>query len=220
MWIETVDNEDFLRAVTPALTESNADALAAVVNERWTPQQLCQILRSDQNDVKKVACVVLGLVGDRRIERCLAVVLKHEDAHLNRLAEHALWSIWFRSGSTPAQRYFARGLAAMERDEPAEAVQWYCKSIQIDPEFAEAYNQCGIARFMVEDYHGAIEDCQRAVDLVPVHFGGLAGMGHCYAELGNITAAADCYHRALQVNPHLEAIAETLHGIESCMRVA
>ena len=39
-------------------------------------------------------------------------------------------------------------------------------------------------------------------------FGAIAGQGHCYAQLGDLRRARECYRRALEVNPRMEGVAE------------
>jgi tetratricopeptide (TPR) repeat protein len=190
IWIEPINSDEFLRVVSPALNSSSADELARRVGERWTPRQLCELLHSECPDVRKVTCVVLGLVGDESVTGCLAAALRDSEADVSELAEHALWSLWFRGGNEQAQRCFKRGLAAMERECHEEALLWFHDAREADPDFAEAYNQCGIAHYMLEQWESALADCRRTAELVPLHFGALAGQGHCYAQLGDLGAAA------------------------------
>jgi tetratricopeptide (TPR) repeat protein len=217
MRTETVNSEEFLSLVRPAIADCCPDDLACIVNDRWTSSQLCSLLRDRSVDVRKAACVVLGLVGDERAMFCLSGALQDESAEVCELAEHALWSIWFRSGSAEAQGDFRRGLKAMEDDKPAEAVEHFRRAHEADPNFAEAYNQCAIAHYMLEEYDEAMEDCHKAVELVPFHFGALTGLGHCHACAGNLHEAARAYRRALRVHPRMETIAAALQRIEQCL---
>lgn len=217
MRIETVNSEEFLNLVRPAIADCCPDDLACMVSERWTPRQLCSLLRHESVDVRKAACAVLGLVGDDRAMYCLSGSLQDDSPEVCELAEHALWSIWFRSGSPEAQGDFRRGLKAMEDNQPAEAARYFRRAHETDPNFAEAYNQCGIAHYMLEQYDRAMEDCLKAVELVPFHFGALTGLGHCHACAGDLHEAARAYRRALRVHPRMEAIATALQRIEQCL---
>jgi len=217
MWSESIDTTEFLGVVRPALQRGCAQTLARVITERWSPQQLCQLLREPCGDVKKAACLVLGLVGDASVMQCLAHALHDGDPKVNELAEHALWSIWFRGGSGEAQGDFQRGLAALEANKSEEAIVWFRRAHEVDPNFAEAYNQCAIAHYMLEQWEEAAEDCQKTVDLIPIHFGALAGLGHCYAQMGRFFDAAKMYRRAIAVHPTIEGIADALDGIEKCV---
>ncbi len=217
MWIEPIDTAEFLSVVGPALDAACAQELARRVGERWRPEQLCSLLNDQNHELRRVACVVLGLIGNMDHARCLAAALRDEDREVNELAEQAMWSIFFRSGSPEAIEPFKRGLAAMEHNAPGEAVEHFQQACEADASFAEAYNQCGIAHYMLEEYAASLADCRRAVELVPIHFGALAGMGHCHAQLGDLRKAAEAYRRALSVNPHMEGIANVLQRVERCL---
>ncbi|MBI1368858.1 MAG: tetratricopeptide repeat protein [Planctomycetes bacterium] len=214
MWMEQVDTAEFLRVVSPALKRCGADELARQVSLRWTPQQLCQMLHHDHPDIRKLACVTLGLIGDQRCLKCVGRALRDPDVQVNQLAEHALWSIWFRTGNNESQRFFRKGMAALESDQPSAAVTYFRQAQRCDGQFASAFHQCAIAHYMLDEYLAAIECCRRAVELSPNHFGALATMGHCHAHMGNFPAAAECYRQALAVNPRMDGLASALGRIE------
>lgn len=220
MLIESINSDEFLRVVGPALAHATADELADRVTERWTVQQLCQLLHNESVDVRRIACMTLGLVGDEGAMGCLTAALRDRDSQVNQLAEHALWSLWFQDGTCEARCHFKRGLAALEREDARGAVHWFHRAQRTDPRFAEAYNQCAIAHYLLEEWDASLEACRRTVDLLPIHFGAWAGLGHCHAQAGDLAEAARVYRRALAVNPRMEMIASALHRIESCIRCA
>ena len=53
---------------------------------------------------------------------------------------------------------------------------------------------------------------------MPCHFGALAGMGHCYAHLGDCGRAIDCYEKSLSINPHMCGIREAVQELHGCVR--
>lgn len=218
MLIESINSDEFLRVVGSAMVHATADELADRVEERWTAQQLCQLLHDESVDIRRTACMVLGLVGDDGVMACLTAALRDRDDQVSQLAEHALWSVWFRSGTCEAQCHFKRGMWSLEREDARDAVRWFHRAQRADPQFAEAYNQCAIAHYLLEEWDASFENCRRAVDLLPIHFGAWAGLGHCYAQAGNLAEAARLYRRALAVNPRMDTIACALHRIESCVR--
>ena len=78
--------------------------------------------------------------------------IKDPDPVVNEMAEHALWSIWFRSGSEKANCELAKGARAMDAKEFEVAVKHFTRAIRVDPKFSEAYNQRALARYMLERY--------------------------------------------------------------------
>lgn len=181
--------------------------LLRLLEANWTCEQIEALLQSNHTDAKKVALLAVGLVGPRECLPKLARHLKDWDPVVYELAEHAMWSIWLRLGNSPeANHQLARGAQALERDDIEHAIRHFDRAIELDPDFAEAYNQRAIAELLLERYEASIADCKRTIERMPMHFGALAGMGHCYAHLGDTARALECYQRALAVNPHLEDV--------------
>src|SRR5690606_23566832 len=169
-------------------------------------------------DVRRVAAVVLGLVGGSSIVPCLAKALRDADTQVNEMAEHSLWSIWFRSGSPEATRPFQEGVALMAVDSYDRAVQCFSRAVEIDPELAEAFNQCALAHYFLGQYARSLKDCCQVIKLMPLHFGAIAGMGHCYTQLGDMAMALRCYRRALHINPRMSAIRTAINRLEERVR--
>ncbi len=140
--------------------------------------------------------------------------LHDSDEQVNQMAEHGLWSIWFRSCEPAAAHAFHEGISQIAQEDYEKAIDCFREAIHIDPAFAEAYNQCGIARFFLGQWRDSIEDSQQALLRQPCHFGAMAGMGHCYTHLGELRNALDCYRRVVAINPRMTAIASAIEHLE------
>src|SRR5437867_1289050 len=110
-----IDPSEFIRAIQPLLEHQDLNGLLSLLYSRWNCDQLRTLLHSDHLDAKKVALLAVGLVGTPRSVPELAVELRHPDPMVNEMAEHALWSVWFRSGTPQANHELARGAQAIER---------------------------------------------------------------------------------------------------------
>jgi len=211
-----IDPDTFIRAVQPLLARRDVSGLCSLIKTRWSCEQVRSLLHSDTAellDAKKVALLALSFVGTARTIGDIAQELKHPDRCVNEMAEHALWSVWFRCGTEESNHELARGVQALERRDFEHAIKHFDRAIEVSPEFAEPYNQRAIARYLTEEYAASIGDCELAVQRMPSHFGALAGMGHCYAHLGRSREAIDCYERALAVNPHLDCVKQTIEHL-------
>src|SRR5881398_3349121 len=98
----TINPAEFISTLQPSLSQGNVEAAIDQVKQRWTPLQVVALLRDKSADVRKVAALALALVGDRSAVGPLAVALHDADAMVSDMAEHALWSIWFRMGNCRA----------------------------------------------------------------------------------------------------------------------
>jgi tetratricopeptide (TPR) repeat protein len=220
MTASKIDPQAFISTIEPLLESQDLKGIHALLKSRWTCEQLEQLLVSSHTDAKKVAILALGLVGKRCCVDDLASALKDADPVVHQLAEHALWSVWFRCGTSEARAELLRGTQSMNNRDFDSAHHHFDLSIQLDPAFAEAYNQRAIAFYLQEEYSKSIADCRRTVMRMPVHFGAWAGMGHCQAHANQIEDAIDSYRKALAINPRLEcvqmAIDELSRRLEQC----
>jgi len=193
--------------------------LLELIKSQWTREQIEQLMQSEHTDAKKVALLAIGLVGKGC---CLTKLVKHlqdPDPVVHEMTEHAMWSIWFRMGNSPeANHQLARGAQALERKDYEHALKHFNRALEIDPEFAEAYNQRALAAYLLERYEDSIEDCRRTVQRMPQHFGALAGMGHCYAHLGKLREAIDSYRQALAIHPHLDCLKQAIPELAAKLR--
>ncbi len=205
-----IDPAEFVDCVEPLLATQDLLGLLSLLKSRWTKEQLNVLLAAGPSDARKVAMLALSLVGGACCIPLLAEHLKDPDPCCNQMAEHALWSIWFRTGSESANAVLARGTEALNDKDLDKAERLFTRAIEIDPSFAEAYNQRAIVRYLTERYEGSIADCQETVQRMPCHFGAWSGMGHGHAHLGQIPDAIRCYVKALKINPHLDCVAEGL----------
>jgi tetratricopeptide (TPR) repeat protein len=211
---QPIQPDEFVAAVKPLLESRDLKQLLQFLRAHWTGEQIVELFKSRHCDARKVAALALSLVGGACCLGPLSEQLKDPDPMVNEMAEHALWSIWFRSGSEPANQQLGRGAQAMERREMQQAIDCFTRAIEMDPNFAEAYNQRSIAHFLLDHSDEAVSDCQRTVELMPCHFGAWAGLGHCHANAGRFDEALKCYKQALAINPHFECLAEACEELE------
>jgi hypothetical protein len=211
---QPLDAQEFLHVALPAIRTGDADQLAAAVTSRWRPKELCPLLAHPEADVRRVVAITLGLVGDRPVVACLAHALHDPDEQVNHMAEHGLWSIWFRLGSPQAAGPFRQGVAQLAQEAYDQAIASFQDAIAIDPDFAEAHNQCAIAHFFLYEWEPSILCCQRTIELMPHHFGAMAGIGHGYTQMGRLDRALESYRAALRINPRMPAIARMITRLE------
>jgi tetratricopeptide (TPR) repeat protein len=211
-----IDEKTFIELVRPALALGDATALAKEVQMRWKPCQVGWLLESKDLDVRRVAAVTLGLIGTHKQVGVLAKALHDSDDCVNSMAEHSLWSIWFRLGKPETAKPFQAGLAMIESENYHGAIDSFRQAASLDKDFAEAYNQCAIAHYFLGEYDEAIEDCHQALKLMPCHFGAMSGIGHCYSEKGDCTNALEYYRKALEINPRMDEIRDVVDAAARC----
>lgn len=213
-----IDAAEFVASVKPLLKAKDLPGLLCHLRANWSAEQIASLLSSGDHDARKVAALSLALVGRKCCIPALAQRLRDGDAMTNQIAEHALWSIWFRSGSPPANAELATGAQCLSIRDFDCAFDHFNRALEICPDFAEAYNQRATAWYLLENYDRAAADYQRAAELMPYHFGAWSGLGHCYAHLGRIPDAIAAYERAISINPHLDCCRQTVCELKKQIR--
>jgi tetratricopeptide (TPR) repeat protein len=208
-----IDPSEFVAVVTPLISANDVQGMIHALELRWSPTQIVSLLNGGDVDARKVAALCLALVGRKCALDPLRRALSDPDPMVHQMAEHAMWSIWFRAGTDQANCHLVRGAIALEKRNFRCACKHFCRAIELDPDFAEPYNQRAIVNYLREQYTESVVDCLRTVERMPCHFGAWAGMGHCQACLGNMDEAIRCYSHALQINPGLDGIRQAIQQL-------
>jgi tetratricopeptide (TPR) repeat protein len=212
--VSTINPGQFVESVKPLLERRDLEGLLCHLKANYTPDQITSLLSCTScSDARKVAALALSLVGAKCCIRAVSDRLRDKDPMTNQMAEHALWSIWFRCGCPAANAELARGADCLSDRRFECAYKHFNKAIELSPDFAEAFNQRAIAHYLQERYEESLDDCKRAAELMPCHFGAWAGQGHCYAHLGNLRQSLLAYEKALAINPHLDCIRQAVKEI-------
>jgi tetratricopeptide (TPR) repeat protein len=179
---------------------------------RWyTEGTLQRLLTSPDAETRRAAVLALGLVGTMESNGPLARVLHDEDQPAARMAGDALWQLWFRGGTDEQNSELQRTLHLPDFLEILAGLDDLAREA---PRFAEVFNQRAILHFRRGDFPRSIADCERALELNPYHFGAQAGMGQCFMKLRKPRAALRAFRQALQTNPTLTHLTETIATLE------
>jgi tetratricopeptide (TPR) repeat protein len=103
-----------------------------------------------------------------------------------------------------AQDYLAQGDLDYERGYCDEAIADYTHAIDLDPDFAEAYNNRAYIYMVKKDYAAALPDLDRALELRPNYVNALMNRGDIYNYYYAIDydrAVAD-YDLVLSIDPN------------------
>jgi tetratricopeptide (TPR) repeat protein len=187
------------------------------VAARYTEGALGRILaESPSATARRAAVVALGQQG--RFEPSNAVLgraLRDSDAVVRRLAEDALWSIWFRAGTPEHNRTLQEVAHLIGRGQMTRAETLANHLIRIAPDFAEAYNQRAILYFHQGRFGDSAADCQRVLSRNPYHFGALSGLAQCLLRLDHPADALKTLHRALKLQPYNDGLRENIKLLEA-----
>jgi tetratricopeptide (TPR) repeat protein len=97
-----------------------------------------------------------------------------------------------------AQKWYEQGVKAVANDEK---IKLYTQAIRLNPEYAEAYNNRGIARNGAGDLKGAIQDYDQAIRLKPEMGMSYNNRGVIRYNKGDLEGALRDYEQAIRINP-------------------
>ena len=109
--------------------------------------------------------------------------------------------IWMKSGSDTADLLMTRVVTAINDNRHDVAGALLDQILELQPNWAEAWNKRATLRFLDDDDAGSMEDISHVLSLEPRHFGAISGMGFILARHGEDKAALTALRRALEIYP-------------------
>jgi tetratricopeptide (TPR) repeat protein len=126
----------------------------------------------------------------------------------------AIEQIWIQSNSPTADLLMERASTAMQAHQFPLALQLFDKLIDLQPDWAEAWNKRATLRFLGDDMDGAMSDIRQVLKLEPRHFGALAGMGVILQKEGLDKAALAAFRKSLEIDPQQPELRSTVEKLE------
>ena len=197
------------------LRNQKIDVFRSRVVSRYNQGTLSRLIIIGNRKLRRAAVLALGLIGGFEVNAVVARALRDIDKTVRELAANALWAIWFRADSPKNNAILEEihDLNNRRRFQDAEALGTCL--IDRAPEFAEARNQRAIARFGQDRLAESAEDCRRALELNPYHFGALGGLAQCQLRLGQKDEALKSFQKALKLQPYHQGIRRAIAVLES-----
>lgn len=208
----------FLAAIGPLIERCDTDGLLRQLSENWPAPRLIDLLSSDLPDVVRLAATCLGACGSPTQGRYASHLLAHDDPAVVSAAEDALWNIWMRSASDAARDELAVAIDEIRDDQTAAACHRLARLCELEPTYAEAHHQRGIALHAAGRLDEAYAAYGTAVALNSHHFAAMAAMGHICVEHGDYASALRHYRDAVSIHPHIADLPELLPQLESLVR--
>ncbi len=196
------------------LRDRDLETFRREVSQRYTEGTLVRLLDSPEVRARRASVLALGQVASFQSNAAVARGLRDVDPIVRELAHDALWSIWFRADRPDNNQTLreVRDLIAKDRLDAAETLA--TRLIERAPQFAEAYNQRAIARFLANRFRDSADDCRQALDRNPYHIGALGGLAQCHMKLDDRPEALAALRRALKLQPFNEGLRQTVAILE------
>ena len=119
--------------------------------------------------------------------------------------ELKIWELWTTHPSEKSlTKLLAKGSYYMSRNELTSAHNVFSKAIELDPNWAEAWNKRATVLYLMGNYELSQKDIDEVLKLEKRHFGALSGQGMVQTELKNYQKAIDSYIEAHKLYPSMK----------------
>ncbi len=119
--------------------------------------------------------------------------------------EEKIWDLWITHPSEKnLTNLLAKGSEYMFKNELASAHNVFSKAIELDPNWAEAWNKRATVLYMMGNLELSQSDIDMVLKLEKRHFGALSGQGLVQTALKNYQKAIDSYIEAHKIYPAME----------------
>lgn len=125
-----------------------------------------------------------------------------------------IWQQWLETDNSDAQKLMSLGIDMMNEQAWDDAVRVFSAIIEIEPEFAEAWNKRATVYYVMGKFDLSTSDVAETIRLEPRHFGALSGQGLIYLKTNRRQAAVKWFKRALGVNPFMDNIRISIEQLE------
>ena len=139
--------------------------------------------------------------------------LYDDNAEVRLHAQGAVWQVWSRSGDPEIDALLKSGIQQLEEGRMGLAVETFTRITERLPDFAEGWNKRATAYYLMGDYDQSLKDCDEVIKRNPQHFGALSGYGLIYVKRGELERALEYFERALEINPNLESVEQSIELI-------
>ena len=111
-------------------------------------------------------------------------------------------TIWMRTSSDTANLLMTRAIHSIESKDYPLALELLDRIVELQPNWAEAWNKRASVRYFNGDLDGSMADVEHVLKLEPKHFGALEGMATILQRTHLDKRALEIYRRALAIYPH------------------
>ena len=133
----------------------------------------------------------------------LKIVTNYEDS---KVIESKIWELWTTHPSENSLTTLLEdGSFYMSQNKLDSAYEIFTKTIELDSNWAEAWNKRATVLYLMGEYELSQADIDKVLDLEKRHFGALSGQGLVQTALKNYQKAIDSYIEVHKVHPNMKS---------------
>ena len=145
--------------------------------------------------------------------------LKNENIESSNMIEQQIWSLW--STHPTDEKLTAKlkeGSQFVRNQQLIKAKQIFTEIINLDKNWAEAWNKRATVLYMVGEFQKSQDDIDKVLALEARHFGALAGQGLVNIQLKNYEKAIQSYEKAQKIYPTMRSPKIMIKQIEKLIK--
>jgi len=150
-----------------------------------------------------------------RLDPLFARLQRAPDATTSAMIEQQIWIAWSDAPNDDASRLMRRGTAALRAGQLQTALSNFDDLIEVEPDFAEAWNKRATVHYLLGNYQQSIADIDQTLALEPRHFGALSGLGAIFAQLEQPDAAIRAFEAVLDIYPQSNSSKRSIEQLEA-----
>jgi len=100
------------------------------------------------------------------------------------------------------QHFYVQGVKKLATQDFCEAIEKFNLALKINPNYAFAYNDRGVARYNLGDRNSALRDLDKAIELDDQNAKFYSNRAFMRGRMGDTTGALADYNLALTINPN------------------
>ena len=133
----------------------------------------------------------------------LKISTNYEDS---KKIENKIWELWTTHPSeNNLTALLADGSFYMSQNKLETAYETFTKTIELDSNWAEAWNKRATVLYLMGKYEQSQSDIDKVLELERRHFGALSGQGLVQTALNNYQKAIDSFIEAHKVHPNMKS---------------
>jgi len=120
--------------------------------------------------------------------------------------ESKIWKLWTTHPSkSMLTDLLAEGSYYMSQNQLTNAHEIFSKAIELDPNWAEAWNKRATVLYLMGNYQLSQNDIDVVLSLEERHFGALSGQGLVQSALNNYQIAINSYKKVEKIYPAMRS---------------
>ena len=149
----------------------------------------------------------------------LFLELKKNIPSLSQGIAQQIWRLW---STHPTDQKLTslldEGSRLVQDQKLNRAIDVFTEAIELDPNWAEAWNKRATVFYMVGEFQKSQDDIDKVLELEERHFGALAGQGMVNIQLKNYEKAILSYKKAQEIYPSMQSPEIMIKQIENLIK--